>query len=361
MRAYIVMPCLNEEAELEATCASLGFGLGTEIGPVDTTLILVDNGSTDRTLEIMQHIRHSSHEGSVVLTHESERGFVPPRRHGIAHAGLLAEIEGLAQSDVLIMQTDADTQYQPGYVAAMLAAGEAAGPMTLLEGRAVVSSEFRALYPDYQALAELVDASVQALCVPEAEDVIVDDKICAFRLADYMAWGGHVREYDQQGEEIHAETTRLFLRGKSFGATKTLVDGAVAQPSRRKVYERPTLYFATAGFPHGAVWSTRWLAANTEADSFDVTSGGSPHAIFLRRCHDVILFGVLPVWVGQAVGTLAPTDAIGARLSPLLDLLPALTPDHIRNAPGLALSTALQLIDTNASNLEIFLSEHVSL
>lgn len=356
MRAFIVIPCLNEEGELEATCASLGFGLGAETGPADTTLILVDNGSTDRTPEIMQHIWHSSREGAVVVTHESEQGFVPPRRRGIEHAAEIAEIEDLSQSDVLILQADADTRYQPGYVAAMLAAGEASEPLTLVEGRAAVSSEFSMLHPTYQALAERVDASVQSLCVADTEDVIVDDKICAFRLSDYLVWGGHVREYDLHGEEIHAETTRLFMRGKSFGATKTMVDGAVAQPSRRKVDESPALYFATAGFPHGRAWSDRWLGENVERDTFDMTGEGHPHAILVRQCHDLVLFGILPVWIGQAVGTVALSDPLGIRLSPLLALLPSLTPEQIRDAPGWVLSTALDLIDTNLSRLELFLS-----
>ena len=54
MRAYIVMPCLNEERELVATCASLGFGPGVATDNPDGTLVLVDNGSTDRTPELMQ-------------------------------------------------------------------------------------------------------------------------------------------------------------------------------------------------------------------------------------------------------------------------------------------------------------------
>ena len=170
MRAFIVMPCLNEEDELEAACASLGFGLAAETGPAKTTLILVDNGSTDRTPEIMQHIWRSSRKGAVIITHESERGFVPPRRHGIERAAALAEIEGLSQSDVLILQADADTRYRSGYVAAMLAAGETSEPLILIEGRAAVSSEFSMLHPTYQALAERVDASVQSLCVADTED-----------------------------------------------------------------------------------------------------------------------------------------------------------------------------------------------
>ena len=91
MRVFIVIPCLNEAAELEASCASLGFGLGAETRPAETTLILVDNGSTDKTPEIMKQIQHSSYEGAVLVAHEGERGFVPPRRDGNLRAGLPPE------------------------------------------------------------------------------------------------------------------------------------------------------------------------------------------------------------------------------------------------------------------------------
>jgi len=361
MHAYIVMPCLNEERELVATCATLGFGLGTAAEEPDGMLVLVDNGSTDRTPELMRHIQQTSPSGAVALTHEPERGYVPPRRRGINLVAELSLEEGLVAEDVLILQADADTQYQPDYVAEMRAAGEAAGPQMLLEGRAETPPKFPLEYPAYQALCEQVSVSVRALCVAEADDVIVDDKICAFRLADYLVWGGHVREYDPRGEEIHAETSRLFLRAKSDGARKIIVEAAAARPSRRKLYESPGLYFATTGFPHGTEWVARWRRAYARIDSFEALHQSHPlvcEAIILRQCHDLILFGVLPLWVGHALGTLSATSAIGARLAPLLNLLPPLTRDQLRYTPGLVLWTALQLIEMQLPQLKNYLAEN---
>lgn len=364
MRAYIVMPCLNEKRELVATCASLGFGPGAAAEKPDGTLVLVDNGSWDGTPELMRHIQQTSPPGAVELTHEPERGYVPPRRRGIDLVAQLAIADGLIAEDVLVLQADADTQYQPGYVAEMLAAGGAADPQTLLEGRAEAPPEFTLQYPEYQALSEQVSASVRALCVAEADDVIVDDKICAFRLADYRIWGGHTREYDAQGQEIHAETSRLFLRAKPDGARKIPVEGAVAQPSRRKLYENPGLYFTTVGFPHGAEWVARWRRAYAGINSLEALHQSNPlvhEAILLRQCHDLILFGVLPLWIGHALGTLATTDALEARLAPLLKLLPPLTRDQLRHTPGLVLCTALQLIDMQLPQLKSYLAENTNL
>ena len=364
MRAYIVMPCLNEQRELVATCASLGFGPGAATDKPDGTLVLVDNGSTDRTFELSRDIQQTSPPGTVELTYEPERGYVPPRRRGIDLVAQLALEEGVVAEDVLILQADADTQYQPGYVAEMRAAGETAGPQTLLEGRAEAAPEFALEHSAYQALCEQVSASVRALCVAEADDVIVDDKICAFRLADYRVWGGHEREYDPHGEEIHAETSRLFLRAKSYNARKIIVERATAQPSRRKLYESPGLYFATSGFPHGADWVARWRRDYAGIDSFEALhQSHSPvhEAILLRQCHDLILFGVLPLWVGHALGTLATTDALRARFAPLLRLLPPLTRDQLRHTPGIVLHTALQLIDTQLPQLKSYLAENTNL
>ena len=44
---------------------------------------------------------------------------------------------------------------------------------------------------------------------PEANQVVVDDKVCAFLLADYLAWGEHQDETDDCGKPVLAETTRL--------------------------------------------------------------------------------------------------------------------------------------------------------
>jgi glycosyltransferase involved in cell wall biosynthesis len=130
----IVLPCLDEESTFLETCRSLGFaaaGIGQQTG---VHLIIVDNGSTDRTLEIVEFIDAHSMPGSVCVVEESERGFVPPRHTGTQRARYLAEAAGW--SDVLIVQTDADTAYTEGYVGRLRAAAAAAGRNALLEGTA---------------------------------------------------------------------------------------------------------------------------------------------------------------------------------------------------------------------------------
>jgi glycosyltransferase involved in cell wall biosynthesis len=52
----VVMPCLNEQDGLAASCRSLGFG-SAQLPPERCLLVLVDNGSTDSTLDICEGLR----------------------------------------------------------------------------------------------------------------------------------------------------------------------------------------------------------------------------------------------------------------------------------------------------------------
>src|SRR6267378_1266299 len=107
----LVMPCLNEEQNLEATCASLGFGSGTKSLPQGTVLIIMDNGSSDSTLSIAEKIKRSSKPDAVLVGQELERGYVPVRHRGNLIADELARSARLPADTVLILQVDADCHY----------------------------------------------------------------------------------------------------------------------------------------------------------------------------------------------------------------------------------------------------------
>jgi glycosyltransferase involved in cell wall biosynthesis len=113
------MPCLNEGDNLKRTGLSLGFGCDTEHPPANTSLLIIDNGSTDSTAEVAEEIRRDSNPETVHLVREPERGFVPARHAGNVFAQRLAKSSGWNEEDVLVLQVDADCQYLPGYVDAM--------------------------------------------------------------------------------------------------------------------------------------------------------------------------------------------------------------------------------------------------
>lgn len=302
MLRIIVIPCLNEESSIEKTCESLGFCHGTHGLGDDTALVLVDNGSTDRTVSVMERVADRSLAKQVHILHEGERGYVPPRHRGVLFGRDLARTRDTPEDQVLIVQADADTTYSAPYVEALATAAEGFGRGLLLEGLRETPPAFASAHPGFLTLCRTADADVAAAFVAPEIDVIVDDKACAFTLADYFAWGGLSREYTSAGEEMYAETSRFYMRGRLRGAGRITVPEAIAYPSRRKLYDDPVFYFATAGFPREASWYRRFdltYRGPRDLDAFEHRAAPEvlADAIRIRQAHCVALFALLPAHI----------------------------------------------------------------
>ena len=202
--------------------------------------MLVDNGSTDNPSDIMTEVRRHSPTGRVVIAHESDRGYVPPRHRGNEVSRQLASRVCLPEDRVLILQVDADTQYSSGYVSAMREYASLAGAGVFVEAAVDHTHEDKLRYQGYFAACQRADDEMEPVFAAEADDVIVDDKACGYWLSDYTRWDGHPgREYTDAGEEIHAETTRLYLLApKAYGARRFRGEGAVAFHSARRLRRR---------------------------------------------------------------------------------------------------------------------------
>lgn len=297
METFIVIPCLNEEDCIAATCASLGFGDGLE--PLGR-LVVVDNGSSDGTVEVISAIQRAAPPGDVLITHEHKRGYVAARRAGMAAVTLVAQREQLAEEDVLVLQADADTIYLPGYVQTMVDA-HCGARGHLLEASAVTSREFNHEFPAFAQLCRKVDTEMERWFAPEERQVVVDDKVCAFLLADYRAWGEHQDELDNRGDLVLGETTRLFMRAMGGGVvSRDRVESAEALPSRRRLRMQAPGYFACSGFPR----HTRWMEARgapEEAERFLRSPNSSStlsRLVRSRQRHQLALFGLLPAIYG---------------------------------------------------------------
>ncbi|MER9353760.1 glycosyltransferase family 2 protein [Mesorhizobium sp. M0514] len=334
MKTAVVVPCLNEKVSLIATCLSLGFS--RDATPPDSVLILVDNGSTDGTLEVMKAIKNNS-PGTVLLGQTLERGYVPPRHLGVSMAKSFADEVSIPNNEFLILQADADTIYDRGFIASMTASARSA-PQDLIEGIARTTESFLAEYPGYHACCACADEAVSRYFVPEADEVIVDDKVAGYRLSEYLKWGGHRREFGPRGDEIHAETSRLFIRAKTVGARRTRAPEAVAYPSRRKIEANPLGTFATAGFPRESWWWARWAKLHPNHHSlreFDRSDAlqAFANAVFVRQVHTLILFALVPTHVRLAVDGHTIKSLIGSPLVPLLERVDV-APNSLRTTPG---------------------------
>lgn len=341
-----VIPCLNEEQSLEATCLSLGFGKGSH--PLaNAALILVDNGSTDRTQLVAREVQSASPAGAVILTSESERGYVPPRHCGNMLATKLAQDLGFSADDTLLVQADADTTYCDGYLEALRKTALANGPGTMFNARMDWPEDFRLEHSDFIGLCNEVDAEFESLLTDLPDDVIVDDKACAYRASDYERWGGHLREYTVSGDEIFSETTRLYIRARSYGASRCLCEDALARHSARRVLSEPVFCFATAGFPREAgfraVWEQTYSGPHGLADFLQTANRQKiALAVTARRKHMWGLFEVLPTHVGHALGQ---QGLISAALSEDSFGLQRRDLQTVRMRPGLLLQDVLEIVD----------------
>lgn len=355
----IVLPCLNEEEVLLSTCRSLGFGTFGDGQAPRAILFVIDNGSTDDSIRVAHEIRNASVAGTVFVSGEEERGYVPPRHTGNRLAKSFAVDNGVHPAEILILQADADTVYVDGYIEKMRSAAEAAGPNTLLEGRAEFPPGFQNSFPEYVALLmETDDRFFRTVEFVAADDLVCTDAVCGYRLSDYLAWGGHIREYGEDGEEFHAETTRLRIRSVAHGARKILVEHAVALPSERKTLLRPAEEFATAGFPRESGWRAAWRRQYTGPDSAEAFGAARDHpevveAIRLRERHLAALFGLLPLHAARALG--APSVTADPRLLEIAASLPARDANTLLHRPGRLLADVLDVVDHRGGVLDALL------
>ena len=312
MLTAIVIPCFNERAMIARTVASLGFGPQRQ--PQDAFLVLVDNGSKDGTLGVLNEIQRQVGSRAVVVAEEAERGYVPPRAKGIEIADHIAYARNIPPDQLLILQADADTIYSEGYVAAFQAAAEQQTRSAMFEGTTRPPHQFLRGHPGFQRLADEVDAELAPLLVDETLDVIVDDKVTGYTLSSYRQWGGHTRDFMSTGSEIHAETSRLFIRALTSGAIHVRVSDAEATPSRRKILRNPIRHFATGGFPRNETWWRGWSRSYQgprDLSAFEDTRvrGILEQAIATRKAHMLGLFSLLPLLLAKATVRAAHADS----------------------------------------------------
>jgi hypothetical protein len=331
---------LNEEDWIEATCQSLGFGAGAEESPA--TLVLVDNGSSDRTLQVSQAIAASS-AAAVQVVEEPERGHVPARRRGNRTAADLAQMMGAQSTELLIIQCDADTIYSPGYIAAMTDYAERADRPDAMFQADTLPPASATSAPLVESLIAECDRLFEDRWGHQEFDMVVDDKACAYTLDSYGRWGGFKREFTGEGDEILAETTRLAMAGSVVGLKVNTVATAGAVHSTRRLDEDAVQTLASAGFPYVRrrllpgyglvpllVLERRTVAGETIINEI----------IHVRRRHLAALLVVLPHCISRTLRHATPREPA---VRQCLELIPDLSAADLRNAPGRLLADVLSL------------------
>jgi len=348
IKVFIVLPCFNEEDNLIETLSTLGFSQARAELYTDVNLIIVDNNSTDATYYIANKMR-DCFPYNVHLIKESEQGYVPPRHKGNLYAKDIAEKNHWSIDEVLIIQADADTHYSQDYIIAMRNASSFWGLNTLLEAYSKFPLSFEQKYPDYIDICIKSDMALNPLFVKsKTYDVIVDDKQCAYRLGDYFRWGMHVREFLTNGDELFAETTRLFIKARETGARKVMLNNAYAEHSPRRILETPLLQYITAGFPREFGWKKKWLDIRIDLTQF-VELELHNHKLWkeasrTRTIHLIALFIISPLYINNIlrVGTNTRSNSAAEQI---LKLLPLIDKETLVANPGQAIYNVLETVE----------------
>lgn len=99
MKLFIQIPCYNEEETLPVTVEAIkSVDFSKELPGVDVELLVIDDGSADRTVEVAKElgIQH-------IVTHSCNRGLAAAFRSGINYA--------LQHGADVVVNTDGDNQY----------------------------------------------------------------------------------------------------------------------------------------------------------------------------------------------------------------------------------------------------------
>ncbi|MBK7918045.1 MAG: hypothetical protein IPJ94_17670 [Chloroflexi bacterium] len=224
-------------------------------------------------------------------------------------------------------------------------------PTTLVEAYFQYPPEFKDTYSGFVDLCVRTDNLFAKLFADEQYDVIVADATSGYRLSTYFEYGGHQREFTQVGDEIHAETSRLFMRFKGRGAIRIRVENAYATHSVRKIIKDPLLEMATAGFPREEAWYKRWREQLSSPSSLNELMMNTSHpnvaqAMNLRVRHAIGIFAILPTHFFRALGkTLSTSGSEKLFVEDLAKLLPRRTADDAKNVPATLLTDVFSLID----------------
>lgn len=98
LRCAVVVPCYNEERRLDA--AELVRFLRD--APPWLSLVFVDDGSRDRTLDLLEQVRHQAGQQAVVLAKKPNAGKAEAVRHGMNYAlqQMQADVTGFFDADL---------------------------------------------------------------------------------------------------------------------------------------------------------------------------------------------------------------------------------------------------------------------
>jgi len=220
LKLIIQIPCLNEEASLPATIRDLPREVP---GFSSVEFLVIDDGSSDRTAEVARElgIHHILRLGSC-------RGLATAFQHGLAYS--------LNQGADVVVNTDADNQYQASYIPALVA------PILANQADIVIGCRPILKHPEFTPIKKLLQL-LGSWVLRQVSRTSVDDAASGFRAFSLQA----CQRIFLYGNFSHCMET-LIQAGNSGLRVSSVEIGINPQsrPSRlfRNIYE----YIAKSGF-----------------------------------------------------------------------------------------------------------------
>ncbi|UZN01911.1 glycosyltransferase family 2 protein [Cellulomonas sp. S1-8] len=157
MKVFIQIPCLNEEATLPAVLSSVP----RSIDGVETEILVIDDGSTDRTVEVAR-----AHGVQHFVRHTRNMGLARSFRDGVHYA--------LAHGADIVVNTDGDNQYPQDRI------GDLVAPILAGEADIVIADRQTGTIAEFSAFKKLMQR-VGSAVVNGAADTDLPDAASGFR------------------------------------------------------------------------------------------------------------------------------------------------------------------------------------
>ncbi len=293
MKVVIQIPCYNEEESLPVALAALPRALpGVDV----VEWLVVDDGSTDRTSEVAR-------------AHGVEHVIRLPRHRGLAHAFMTA-LEGSIQAGAdIIVNTDADNQYQASDIPKLV--------QPILDGRAemVIGARpidsirhFSRLKKVFQRLGSWVTRAVSSTNVYDAPSGFrAISRGAAMRLHVFNGFTYTIETIIQAGQKGIAITSVPVSTNSDLRPSRLIkglggyIGRQVLTMVRVFVTYKPFRFFAVAGaalFGAGFLVGLRFLY-------YYVTAGGAGHVQSLILSALLLGMGFFLLIVGLLADLLA--------------------------------------------------------
>ena len=220
MKLIIQIPCLNEEATLPETIRDLPREVP---GFSSVEFLVIDDGSTDRTAEVARAlgIHH-------LLRLGSRRGLAAAFQHGLAYS--------LEQGADVVVNTDADNQYQASYIPTLVA------PILANQADIVIGCRPILKHPEFTPIKKLLQL-LGSWILRQVSRTTVDDAASGFRAFSHQA----CQRIFLYGNFSHCMET-LIQAGNSGLRVSSVEIGINPQSRPSRLFSNIYEYMAKSGF-----------------------------------------------------------------------------------------------------------------